>query len=83
MNHRMLTVKQVAERLKVSTRFVYRHCASGSIDSYSIGSTIRISESALDDYLASCTKRLHHPQQPKRLTKPKSLSVLKLRGSAR
>ena len=49
----MLTVKQVAERLRISPSLVYGLCAAGKIrhERYGLGrGCIRVAEEALDDY---------------------------------
>lgn len=52
----LLTVKQVQEKLNVSNALVYRLIEKGEIASHRIGSSIRISEEDLQDYLER-TKR--------------------------
>jgi excisionase family DNA binding protein len=52
---KLLTVRQVAERLGLSTWSVYRRCESGELPSVRLGSTkkapLRISEAELDAWL--------------------------------
>ena len=53
----MLTVKNVAERLGVSSALVYSLVAEGKIPTYRIGlgrGAIRFTEADLSAYLASC-----------------------------
>jgi excisionase family DNA binding protein len=54
----MLSVKQAADRLGVSTNLVYALCARGKIahERYGLGrGTIRIAEEALEEYRRSVT----------------------------
>jgi excisionase family DNA binding protein len=49
----VLSVRQVAEKLKVSTKLIYALCASGKIvhERHGLGrGTIRITEEALEEY---------------------------------
>lgn len=62
----MFTVNQVAERLKVSSAFVYARLADGSLHHYRLGNGqggIRVSEEQLQEYLRGRgrgAKRLIH-----------------------
>lgn len=47
----MLTVKEAAAELKMSTRFVYRLCGNGLIEHMKLGGRIRIAAEALARYL--------------------------------
>lgn len=47
----MLTVAEVAQRLKVSVRLVYKLVERGDIASHRIASTIRVKEEDLEAYL--------------------------------
>jgi excisionase family DNA binding protein len=48
----MLTVPEVAKRLKVSVRLVYKLVEKGDISSYRIASAIRVTEEDLQAYLS-------------------------------
>lgn len=48
----MLTVKQVAERLQVSTGCVYRQVEIGALGHCRVGNAIRVTEADLAAYLA-------------------------------
>lgn len=50
---KMLTVKEVASRLSVSTGAVYKAVSDSSLNHYRIGSAIRISEAQLQTWLES------------------------------
>ncbi len=50
---RFLTVAEVAQNLRVSTMTVYRLVKAGHLAATRIGKSYRISESDLDQYLAS------------------------------
>lgn len=52
----MLTIKEAAERLKVSPSFVYNLVARGTLPSYRIGSCRRVSEEDLLEYLKNCRR---------------------------
>ncbi len=51
VDERYLTLPEVAERLKVSRRTIYRWIKSGELNAYQFGREYRITESALKDYL--------------------------------
>ena len=51
VDERYLTLPEVAERLKVSRRTIYRWIKSGDLDAYQFGREYRITESALKDCL--------------------------------
>ena len=50
---RLLTVEDAAERLSTSVRFIRRLIAERRIEFVRVGRHIRISETALDDFIAS------------------------------
>ncbi len=50
---RLLTAETAAERLSTSVRFVRRLIAERRIEFVRVGRHIRISETALDDFIAS------------------------------
>lgn len=76
----MMTVKQVAEELNVSKRFVYRLCQHGVLKCYTIGSCIRIEKGALKEYLEEQKKGTtqRNVEPPRRKSSP--LKFLRLRG---
>jgi len=47
----LMKVKDVANRLKVTTKTVYRKITGGELSVIRLGGSIRISEEALNDYL--------------------------------
>jgi excisionase family DNA binding protein len=51
VDERYATLPEVAERLKVSRRTVYRWIKNGDLDAYQFGREYRITESALKDFL--------------------------------
>jgi excisionase family DNA binding protein len=51
-DERLLTKKEVAERLRVDERTIDRYIASGALASYQIGRLRRISEKDLRRFLA-------------------------------
>lgn len=63
----------------MSTRFVYRLCAKGELESFKLGRNVRISRQALRDYLEAQKKRTHrhHASAPHKETRP--LAILKTR----
>jgi excisionase family DNA binding protein len=52
-----LTVRGVAERLRVSTATVYALCRSGELQHHRISHAIRISEGGLAEYLDGAGRR--------------------------
>lgn len=60
----MLTIKEVAARLKISLSLAYRLVASGELPCYEIASCKRVSEQDLNAYLES---RRHEPRRLPRL----------------
>lgn len=48
---RLLTVTEVAERLRISPGTAYRHCASGVLPAIKLGGAIRVDEDDLQDLL--------------------------------
>jgi excisionase family DNA binding protein len=71
----MLSVKEVAERLKCSSCTVYRHIHDGLLPSYKIGSKDRVSEKDLEDFLNQRRRRT-----PASLTNSSSPAYCKSRG---
>ena len=58
----MLTIKELAERLKISLSLAYRLVASGEIPCYQIASCKRVSEEDLLEFLERARKsRVRHP----------------------
>jgi excisionase family DNA binding protein len=59
----MLTVMEVATRLKLSRRAVYRAVELGDLEHHRFGASIRVSESQLEAFLDR--SRVHvHNQEP-------------------
>jgi excisionase family DNA binding protein len=57
---RFLTVRQVAEQLKLSVASIYQLCAEGKLKHYRLGlgrGTIRISEEQLQQFLKEAESR--------------------------
>jgi len=50
----LLTVNQVAERLNVTVRMVYRLTQDGRLPSHKIGTHLRVHSDDLDDFIAGC-----------------------------
>jgi excisionase family DNA binding protein len=60
----LLTVKQVAERLQVSSSAVYQLLDAGRLACHRIGTgrgAIRVSESDLESFLAACRQERQEP----------------------
>jgi excisionase family DNA binding protein len=73
-----LTVREVAQRLKVSQASVYAVIAEGKLPGYRIGAgrgTIRVSVADLQSYLAEC--RTGEVKQVQKISRPR-LKHLKL-----
>jgi len=47
----VLTVREVAARLRMSTATVYAMCRRGELEHYRVSNSIRVTESALAGYL--------------------------------
>lgn len=56
-NHRLLTARDVADKLQISIRTVRRLIASGKIDVMRVGPLIRISPEALEAYLSEAASQ--------------------------
>lgn len=66
LNESMLTVQQVAKRLNVSARLVYKLAASGALKVYRIGGAIRVTAAQLAEYLKRCEISKPEPLQQRR-----------------
>ncbi|MCA9073983.1 MAG: helix-turn-helix domain-containing protein [Planctomycetaceae bacterium] len=76
----MLTVQDVAQRLRVSPQIVYALIAKGRLVAHRIGlgrGTIRVEEAELRRYLDTC-KQQHAPQPASRSRKRIRLRHIKL-----
>ena len=51
MNDQVLTVKDVAEYLKVNDRTVYRMAAAGKIPAFKVGSSWRFKQSEIEKWI--------------------------------
>lgn len=73
----MMTIRQVANELNVSQRFVYRLIQARSLEAYRLGKAIRISKEAVERYLEAqkigTTQREVEP--PRRTAKLKFLRL--------
>lgn len=56
MSSELLTIPQVAERLKVSRNTVYRLISAGELPVVEVGSVSRVSEKALQEYVDRNTR---------------------------
>ncbi len=52
MNDHVLTVKEVAEYLKVNDRTVYRMAAAGSIPAFKVGASWRFKMSEIEKWIS-------------------------------
>jgi excisionase family DNA binding protein len=52
----ILTVEDVAEKLKMSKSTIYKMSEKGKIPSYKIGTSLRFTEDHITTFLASCKK---------------------------
>jgi excisionase family DNA binding protein len=64
----MLTVADVAERLRKSRSFVYELIGAGRLSYFRVGGSIRVSEAQLTEYLESVERR--QVNSPKRRPLP-------------
>lgn len=55
--HRLLTVREVAETMRVSNMTVYRLIRAGELPAIRVGKHFRIRENELGDYLEAQTVR--------------------------
>jgi len=51
VEHRLLTVREVADAMRVSTMTVYRQIRAGQIPAIRVGKHFRIREADLEEYL--------------------------------
>jgi len=58
LGHRLLTVAEVAEMMRVSNMTVYRLIKSGQLAAVRVGKNYRIRESDVDAYLADRSVRV-------------------------
>lgn len=67
----LLTVAEVAARLRVTEAWLRCLCRRGEIEHVRLGPSrrapIRFHESAVDDYLAACEQRAHQPRRRMRI----------------
>ena len=73
----VLTVKEVADRLKISISGVYALVACGKLSAYAVGANggnLRISEGDLQTYLEGC-RRGPIPQKIRRMPKLKHIKL--------
>jgi excisionase family DNA binding protein len=72
MSERLLTAREVAERLNVSPAAILRWAARGELPSFKFpGGAVRFDPDALDHWLQRCAERAsdgneecHHPEPP-------------------
>jgi excisionase family DNA binding protein len=53
MSDPILTIKEVAEYLKVNERTIYRLAASGDLPGFKVGNSWRFKQSELEQYITS------------------------------
>ncbi len=76
MEQQLLTVKEVARRLKVSISMAYKLIGTGELPSYKIKTALRVSEKHLMKYLRSCQQtRNVAEEKPQRRCKLKHISL--------
>ncbi len=69
----LLTIKEVAEVLRLSERKARDLTGSGELPSFKIGGSIRVKQSELDEYLESCRQ-----QPPVPISRPQRQPPVKL-----
>ena len=52
----VLTIDEVAEKLKMSKSTIYKYSERSVIPSFKIGTSVRFFENEIDDYLTNLTK---------------------------
>lgn len=63
MSDPVLTIKDVADYLKVNERTIYRLAASGNLPGFKVGNSWRFKQSELEQYIAAQHNR-NTPSQP-------------------
>ena len=58
MSAPLLTAKQLAERLSCSLSFISKEARLGRIETVRLGSALRFTEQAVDEYVERSTKRV-------------------------
>lgn len=66
MGDPVLTIKDVADYLKVNERTIYRLAASGALPGFKIGNSWRFKQSELEQYISS-----RHNRNPEHTDKEK------------
>jgi excisionase family DNA binding protein len=56
MSTQLLTMEQVAQRLGFSVGHIYRLVERGDLERVKIGAAVRVSEAALEDFIAERTQ---------------------------
>ncbi len=72
---KLLTIKQVAEALQLSTSKVYELVSSGRLEGYRIAGSLRVGEDDLKQYLEACRIRKPQPRVRTNRVKLKHLRV--------
>lgn len=57
MNDKLLTLQEVAEKLRVSKLTVWRYTDNGSLPAFKIGRALRIKNSDIDKFIESRRKQ--------------------------
>ena len=65
MSDPILTIKDVAEYLKVNERTIYRLAASGELPGFKVGNSWRFKRSELEQYIAEQHNRANEQDQNK------------------
>lgn len=76
---KFLTTAEVAETIRMSENYVSRLCDSGQIRAKKLGNQWRISDEALDEFMADGKTETTRPE---RLTKKQRIAVEQRRRSA-
>lgn len=75
----MMTVKEVAAELKMSTRFVYKLCGQGALEHLKLGGRIRIAADAVAQYVEAQKKGIRQQEVNVPGNRKLTLSCLKLK----
>ncbi len=65
----MLTVKEVATKLKISLGAVYKAISAGDLECHRFGKSIRISQQQLDEYMKTSASNLDRQERMSRILK--------------
>lgn len=60
MSEEVYTVEEVQKKMKVTRQTVYNWIKSGALESFKVGRSVRITQTALDKFIAASTDNRHN-----------------------